>query len=226
MLVFAHFLSTFVDIVGIWILIDRFHVIQGWNFEELALIYGIMQMGFSLAETTGRGFDNFGVLIKSGDFDRVLLRPLGTLFQIAARDAQFIKIGRFFQGLIILLWGADKLHFSLLSSHAAIIALCTLSTASLFYGLMVLQATLAFWTTETLELMHITTYGGLQTGQYPITIYNKSFQLFFTFVIPISCVAFYPVATLLHHNSLPFWIGSVGAPLLGVELLGLSERLV
>lgn len=64
MLLIAYFLSTFVDILGIWILFDRFKMIQGWTLEELALLYSIMQMGFSISEAALRGFDTFSLMIK------------------------------------------------------------------------------------------------------------------------------------------------------------------
>ena len=48
----THFIATFVDILGIWVLFDRFKMIQGWTLAELALIYGIMHMGFAAAEAS------------------------------------------------------------------------------------------------------------------------------------------------------------------------------
>lgn len=203
MLALAHFLSTFVDILGIWVLFDRFKVLQGWTLSEMALIYGIIHMGFASAEAIARGFDTFSQLVKMGDFDRILLRPLGTIFQVATRDVQLMRIGRFLQGFVVLLWGFSELQLSFFSLHLLVIFLSILGATCLFYGLFVFQATLSFWTTETLEIMNITTYGGVETGQYPMSIYPVPFRLFFTFIIPLSCVAFYPIATLLGHESIP-----------------------
>ncbi|WP_068469353.1 ABC transporter permease [Candidatus Protochlamydia phocaeensis] len=224
MLAIAHFISTFVDIFGIWVLFARFKVIQGWTLEELALIYGIMHMGFAAAEAIARGFDTFSTLIKQGDFDRLLLRPTGTLFQVATREFQLMRIGRFFQGLAVLLWGCHQLHLPFLSLSSLILSLALIGTTCLFYGLFIIQATLCFWTTETLEIMNITTYGGLESGQYPMSIYHPSFRLFFTFVIPLACVAYYPLAVMLKHEALPLWTGML-LPLAGVAFLGLSCQL-
>lgn len=207
MLAFTHFISTFADIFGIWVLFDRFKAIKGWTFEELALIYGIMHMGFAIAEAMARGFDRFSQIVRNGDFDRLLLRPLGTLFQVATREVQMMRIGRFLQGLVVLAWGFRELQFSFFSYQSLAILFAIICTAALFCGLFVIQATLSFWTTETLEIMNITTYGGVETGQYPISIYPKSFQWFFTFIIPLGCVAYYPIATLLKHETLPLWFG-------------------
>ena len=218
MLSISHFLSTFADILGIWVLFDRFKMVQGWTLPELCLIYGIIHMGFASAEAFARGFDTFSEMIKHGEFDRILLRPMSTLFQIAVSEVQFMRIGRFLQGLAVLLWGANELHFSLFSLHALVIFFSIIGTMSLFYGLFIIQGAISFWTVETLELMNITTYGGVSAGQYPISIYNKVFQLIFTFFIPLACVAYYPIATLLRQTSIPIWLGLI-APVAGLIFL-------
>lgn len=224
MLISTYFLSTFIDIIGIWILFDRFKTIQGWTLQEVAIIYGIMHIGFSIPEAFARGFDNFGSLLRTGDFDRILLRPLGTLFQMVSREIHWIRLGRLLQGCMILAWGCTELEFTLNSLHASIIFFAIIGTAALFYGLFILQATLTFWTTETLELMNITTFGGLEVGQYPMSIYNSVLRGFFTIIIPLACVAYYPIAAALNHETIPMWLGAV-APLAGLIFLSLSIRL-
>lgn len=224
MLISTYFLSTFVDIIGIWVLFDRFKMVQGWTMQEVAIIYGIMHIGFSIPEAFARGFDNFGMLIRNGDFDRILLRPMGTLFQMASREIQWMRMGRLLQGAIILGWGCMELQFSLLSLNALVILLAILGTAAVFYALFIAQATLTFWTTETLELVNITTFGGLEVGQYPMSIYNPFLRGFFTFIVPLACVAYYPIATALNHESIPIWLGTL-APLTGLVFLIISIRL-
>lgn len=223
MLMLSYFLATFVDIIGIWILFDRFELIQGWTVKEVAVLYGTISMGFSIAESTARGFDNLGIPIKNGDFDRFLLRPIGTLSQVAAREVQPLRLGRFFQGLVVLLWGATALDFGLISYQSLVIAFSIVGTASLFYGLMILQGTICFWTLESLELMNITTFGAMETGQYPMSIYNLWFRMFFTFLIPLACVVYYPIATALLHETFPLWTAFL-FPLAGVSFLWLSCR--
>ncbi len=224
MLTTGHFLGTLIDVLGVWILFDRFKIVQGWTLYEVGLIYGIVHMGFAMAEAFARGFDTFSQLIKHGDFDRFLLRPISPLLLIATREVQLIRIGRFLQGLLVLIWSAMHFSFSLLSLHALVIFFSILGTASLFYGLFVIQAAISFWTIETLEVMNITTYGGVQTGQYPMSIYNKSFRVIFTFVVPLACVAYYPIATLLHKETIALWLGII-APIAGFFFLYLACRL-
>jgi ABC-2 type transport system permease protein len=224
MLIIAHFFGTFIEILGIWVLFDRFQMVQGWTLYEVGLIYGIIHMGFAVAEAFARGFDQFDRMVKHGDFDRLLLRPISSLLQVAVSGVQLLKMGGFLQGLIVLIWSAYQLSFSLLSFHAGVILFSIIGTACLFYGLFVIQAVIAFWTIETLEVMNITTYGGVHTGQYPITIYPRSFRLIFTLMIPLACVGYYPIATLLRHETIPFVLGMI-APLTGVAFLFLTCQL-
>lgn len=221
MMTFAHFLGTFIEVAGIALLFDRFKTIHGWTLPELALIFGVVHSGFSIAECTGRGFDRFNRMVRTGEFDRLLLRPCSTILQVATCEFQLMRIGRLFQGGIVLLWGYTNVGFAFFSFNLVVLIFSIIGTAALFYGLFVIQATISFWLVETLELMNIATYGGVQSGQYPISIYNQGFRMFFTFVIPLGCVVYYPIATLLQKEGLPFWLG-VLAPLAGIIFLFLS----
>lgn len=218
MLLIAYFFSTMVDLLGIWVLFDRFKMIKGWTLPEIALIYGVMHMGFSLSEVAARGFDTVGEIIKSGEFDRILLRPCGTILQVATRQFQLLRLGRFFQGLLVLIWACMQLQIAFISWNTSVLILSILGIATLFYGLNVLQGTLSFWSTETLELMNITTYGGLESGQYPMSIYPLGFRYFFTFFIPLALVSYYPIAILAQHESYPLWVACL-APFCGLIFL-------
>jgi ABC-2 type transport system permease protein len=228
MLAFSYFFSTFVGILGIWVLFDRFKLVAGWSFTEVSVIYGIVHMGFSFAETFARGFDKFDQMLIHADFDRVLLRPMGSLFQVASSQVQLLRLGRFFQGLVVLVIGLTFLEIPLFSFELVVIVLAIIGTACLFYGLIVLQATLAFWTTESLELMNIASFGGVEACQYPITIYPKAFQAIFTYIIPVGCVSYFPVAIILgrvgHQGWYQEWSLTFALlfPLVGVLFLALS----
>lgn len=218
LLTLTFFLSSFIDIFGVWILFDRFKIIQGWTLKEVALLYGLMNVSFGLAEMSAKVFDNFSQLVRKGDFDRVLLRPLGTLFQIASSEIQFLRIGRSLQGFIVLIYGFCEMDLSLFSFHTLVILLTIIGTSCVFYGLFILQATFSFWTTETLELMNIVTYGGLESGQYPLSIYTPKFKFFFTFIIPLGCVAYYPLAIALRLEDFPLGLAAL-FPLSGILFL-------
>ena len=96
--------------------------------------------------------------------------------------------------------------------------------AALFAGLFILQATLAFWTIESLEVANVLTYGGVQAAQYPLNLYAGWFRSFLIFVVPIAAVTYYPSLAILGRADplgAPAWF-LPAAPLLGFAFLGLA----
>src|SRR6187549_2483772 len=95
---------------------------------------------------------------------------------------------------------------------------------ALFAGILVLQATLAFWTVESLEVANVLTYGGVQAAQYPLNIYAAWFRHLLTFGVPLACVSYYPVLAILKRADplgAPDWLLPL-APIAGFAFLALS----
>ena len=82
----------------------------------------------------------------------------------------------------------------------------------------------ALRTTETLELMNTLTYGGVEAAQYPLDIYARWFRYFLTFVVPLGCVSFFPVAVVLGRADRTGVAPALAllAPALGFVFLGVS----
>jgi ABC-2 type transport system permease protein len=197
MLSLGTFLTTSVEFLGVWVLFDRFGGLRGWTLPEVALFYGLVNVSFALAEAAGRGFDTFDGMVRSGDFDRLLLRPRSTALQVAGRDFQLMRIGRFAQGFAILLYAAAVLEVVWTLPRILLLMVAILGGACVFGGLLVLQATMAFWTIDSLEIMNTLTYGGVQTAQYPLTIYRDWFRRFFTYIVPLAGVTYFPAVAII-----------------------------
>lgn len=226
MLVLGQALVAGMEFAGVWMLFHRFGHLRGWTLSQVALLFGMANVSFALAEGIGRGFDTFGALVKSGDFDRLLLRPRGTALQVAAQEIQLMRAGRFLPGLLVLGWAVFQLHVPWHDLRWLGIAAGVLGAVAVFYGLFILQATLAFWTVESLEVMNTVTYGGVEVAQYPMSIYRPWFRTFFTLVVPLACTTYFPVCLLLQPNSGPGVLLQGGLPLgIGALFIGVTLRL-
>ena len=137
-----------------------------------------------------------------------------------------MRVGRLAQGAGVLAWGAA--HASTVCSPAALLLIgaCIVGGACLFSGLFVLQATMAFWTIESLEIVNTVTYGGTEAAQYPLTIYRPWFRRFFTFIVPLASIDIVPASVLFARQELAG--APMGAawfsPLVGVAFLLLALR--
>ena len=215
------------EFMAILVLFDRFESLIGWNVYQVAFIYGIVNISFAVADAMTTGFDLFGDMVKTGDFDRILIRPRSTALQLAGQELTLRRISRLTPGLVALIWAAMHLDLTLTVANVGLLTLSIAGGASLFAGLIVLQATLAFWTTETLEMMNTLTYGGVETTQYPINIYRPWFRNIFTFGIPLASVSYFPALAIMRVPDplgTPLWFQYV-APILGIGFLILALQI-
>ncbi|MCH9681200.1 MAG: ABC-2 family transporter protein [Deltaproteobacteria bacterium] len=226
MLTIGHLLMTGVEFFGMWALFDRFGHLQQWRLAEVALLYGMANIAFAISEAVGRGFKAFGQMVRKGDFDRLLLRPRGTAFQVCAQHFELVRLGRLLQGLAVL--GYAIVELGLLDAGSRLLLLLTaiIGGACVFTGLFILQATTAFWTVESLEIFATVTYGGVETTQYPMSIYRDGFRSVFTFVVPLVFVNYVPGLAILGRPQTigPWWLAWI-SPLIGLAFLLLCLRL-
>jgi ABC-2 type transport system permease protein len=225
MLTAGHCAATAIEILGVFALFHRFGPVGGWSFGEAALFYALVNIMFSVADMLTRGFEVFGTdFVRTGAFDRVLLRPRTAALQLAGHEVRLSRLGRLLQALAVLIFAS---HFVPIAWDVPAVATAVWAVAggvALFVGLLILQATLAFWTVESLEIMNVLTYGGVQAAQYPLNIYAAWFRRMLTFGVPLGCVAYYPVLAILKRSDplgAPDWLLPF-APLAGFAFLALS----
>ncbi len=193
----GQFLVTGVEFLGIWALFSRFGHIRGWTLGEIAFFYGLISITWSIADAVSRGFDTFAATVKSGDFDRILVRPRSTILQLFGQELTLRRMGRFAQGIAVLVFAVQTLDISWSATRIALFAAAVTGGVCVFVGLLILEATSAFWTTESLEVWNAFTYGGVTMSQYPLEIYRPWFRRFFLFVIPLGCVSYLPGVAVL-----------------------------
>ncbi len=205
-------LGTFIvgcmEFLTILVLFSRFDSIIGWHLEEVAMFYGLINVSFALSEAFDRGFDIFALQVISGDFDRVLLRPRATGFQVLAHDFVLYRFGRLLQGLAILIWASMNIGIFWNPVKISLLIFAVIGGVAVFTGLIIMQATMCFWSTQSLEIMNSFTYGGVEATQWPLPIFKRWFAGFFIFVIPIACVSYFPLLAIMEKHDVlhsPVW---------------------
>jgi ABC-2 type transport system permease protein len=195
---FGGFVTSVVEAIGIWALFERFGSLGQWTLPQVAFLYGLVNCAFPISEALARGFDVFGKeFVKTGNFDRLLLRPRSTVLQLAGHEFQLQRIGRLTQGLAVLGWAIWMLDIDWNAGKLALLMFTLVSGVVFFYALFIFQAVISFWTIESLEMMNTLTYGGVETAQYPLAIYRGWFRRFFTYVVPLGCISYFPSLAIL-----------------------------
>lgn len=219
----GHMAITGIEFLGLWALFNRFGTIAGWTLPEVAFFYGAVHVIFAFSDAIARGFDVFANYVRAGEFDRILLRPRSTEVQLMGKEITLRRVGRLAQGMAVLIWSLSALDIQWSVGKVLLLAFTVNGGVALFAAIVILQATLSFWTVETLEIMNTLTYGGVETAQYPMNVYRKWLQRFFTFFVPLACVTYFPLSFILEKETpgLPPVFGAI-APVFGFVFIGIA----
>jgi ABC-2 type transport system permease protein len=212
----GQFLTAFSTFLGVYFMFSRFNAVEGFGYEEVLLCYAVVTMAFSLSEMFAGGFSIFPRLLGNGEFDRALVRPRGSIYQVVAHRMDLTRVGLLIQAVIVLCYAIPKSGVAWTWDKVLTFCLMAVCGCMVFSGLFLLQAAFAFFTVEGLEFMNLLTYGGKEFGRYPFSVYGKDALRFLTYVIPLALVQYYPLLYLLgRERSMLYML----TPLIGMLFL-------
>ncbi|WP_158844572.1 ABC transporter permease [Saccharothrix deserti] len=212
----AQAVAQLTELVIILVLFSRISALGGFSVHEVVLMYAIAGTAFGIADMVAGQLDELPTYIRTGTFDVLLLRPLGTLAQMMASDLHLRKIGRVVGGVAALAYALSHNDIAWSPFTALLVVVAPISGAVIFAAIWVVANAVCFWVVDGQELANTVTYGSNAFTSYPTTVYGPWLRRFFAFVIPGAFVAYYPSLALLDRPD----------PLGGPALLGWISPLV
>lgn len=227
MTIFGQFTQVATSFLAIVLLFARFDSLAGYSFGEVALCYAATFMSFALAEIFARGYDRFSQQIIKGGFDRLLLRPRALFLQVLGADFDLFRgMSKMIFASVVLAVAVGALETVWTPLRALTVALMIAGGGALMAGVFILSSTLCFFTIQGIEVVNIITDGGRQAASYPMSIYERWFRLFFTFVIPLTLVNYLPLQFVMGQTANPLYMlmplaaGLFLFPAVGIWYLG------
>lgn len=202
----GQFLVSFNVFLGVFFMFQRFSNVKGFSYSEVLLCFSIMLLEFSLAEMYARGFDVFPDMVKSGNFDRVLVRPRNEILQVLGSKFELTRIGRMLQAVIMFVYGIMNSGVIWTPARVMTVVFMLIGGTALFSCIFLIYAALCFFTLDGLEVMNILTDGAREYGKYPLSVYGKRMMQITTFIIPYALVQYYPLLYLLGRRTSPVYI--------------------
>lgn len=193
----GQFFVSFNELLGLYFIFDRFSRIKGYTYHEVLLCYGIMLLGFSIAQCQARGFESFHYLVKSGEFDRIMVRPRSAVLQVLGSRFETNRFLRILLAFAMFFYGAAHCRVTWTIDKTAVVIFMVFGVFLLFIGLFLLGASISFFTIEDGGFLNVLIYGGSTHGKYPVDIYGKQMLKFCTYGIPYALVQYYPLQYLL-----------------------------
>jgi ABC-2 type transport system permease protein len=203
-------------LLTIWVIMSQIPSLNGWSFYQILLIYGMITLAKSINHmfadnlwTIGRSY------IRTGAFDRFLVRPIDPLFHLLADRFCHDGIGNFLVGSALVIISTRALGIIWTPLNLIFMLIMILSGGAIFIALNLITGTSAFWLMDSVPVMRVV-FDFHAFAEYPLNIYPKAISIFLTWVIPYGLASYYPSTHLMGVNTNQLaWL----APLMAILLL-------
>ena len=181
------------------VVLHQFPAMNGWNFRDMAFLYGLWMLAHALHNTLFSAVSDIPEHVRDGEFDRTLVRPLDALFATIATPGQIFPDELI---LAILTFGVATWYAGVRVDLAFVVfvPLVVVGGALIDLAINLLIATLAFWFVRVDALRWIAMQLEEEFTRYPIGIYSRSVRLLLTFVVPFAFMNFFPASFFLHKT--------------------------
>lgn len=187
-LLFLAFLFSKIDAVG------------EWSREQVFFIYGFSLLPRALFDAFAMNFYQFSDrYIVQGEMDRVLLRPLSSLFQMLMEGISFDFLADLTLGIAVVAYASAKLGLVWTFGAGLTLAAMVIGAWFVLMGVFLTMTALAFWSQERVGLIP-PIYNLLNFAQYPLNIFHKVISVLLTFVVPFGFIAYYPSTAFLERG--------------------------
>ena len=197
---FSFFLNQLTGIIFLNLVFEQIPDLNGWNYYQLIFLYGYAQIP--------RGIDHFFAnylwiftrkTVREGIFDRYLLRPANTLFQILVEQCCPDGIGEVLIGLILVIYSASHINISINVINVFWFIVSVVGGAVIFLAVKLFLAANTFFFIDAYQILYLG-YNLSDFVKYPLDIYHKGISFILSFIIPFGFTAFIPASFFLTED--------------------------
>src|SRR3954465_7324754 len=111
--ILSDLLNQAVNLIFILVVFGHTSTLSGWNREEIIFIYGFFLIPFALFSAFFNIWDFNDRYIVKGEMDRILTRPIHSLFQVILERIELEALFGVVTGLIIIFYSGISLDLQL-----------------------------------------------------------------------------------------------------------------
>ena len=181
--------------------VESFGQINGWNYGQLAFLYGLSVISHALSMIFFVQGWFMGYYVIEGEFDRYLTRPMGVLYQFFFTNINIFGVTDLIPGILVFVYGCVKCGVTV-NLLFIIQVIITLAGATLIRGgIYILLGSTSFHTGSAVDFGQYTQEIMDKTTMYPLSMYPESMQFILTYLLPVGWISFYPASALLGIDS-------------------------
>ncbi len=179
------------------VLFRRIPALAGWRFEEVLFLYGFSLIPYGFFNVLSLNLYEFGnTYIMEGKFDRVLLRPISSLFQVLFETFRIESFQEVITGSFVVIWSARRLGIHWTWGDSGLLLFWAVCGGVIYVSFFLLLSTVSFWFEDRIGV-HPPFWNIIAFGRYPLSIYSGYIQFILSWIIPFGFASFYPSARLL-----------------------------
>jgi ABC-2 type transport system permease protein len=207
-----------VALAALYVTMRQFPSMNGWDFREIFFLYALWMCGHELHNTFFWAVVSVPEYVREGRFDRFLVRPLDTLFQVLTVPQQTFP-DALVLAIATLAVATAAVHVTVDWVFVLFVPLIVLGGALIDLGISLAVATLSFWFVRVDTIRWVVMSLEQDFTRYPISIYSRGVRIVLAFVLPFAFMNYFPATYFLHKTDTGLHLGpAVGllTPAIGV----------
>ena len=209
--VFSSMAATVLGFGFVLVLFSKIPRLQDWSFYEVLFLYGFSLIPLGFFNVVSWNLYEFGdIYIIQGRFDRILLRPVDTLFQILFEKFRLESLQEVITGIVVVAICVRRLGLTWNSADYFWFGLMVACGAFIYISVFLILTAVSFWFEDRVGIVP-PVFNMLTFGRYPLTIYNVFIQFMLSWVIPFGFASFYPTTYFLRRNAFAPYVHLVPA---------------
>ncbi len=194
----AVFLREATGIFVIYFTLLKFDNLNGWNIYEMLFLVSLLFVTYGILILFFTGLRDFGHTVRTGNFDRFILRPRGLLFQLIFCNADwFAAIGHGGLGIVLFIISAGNVGINWNAMTIIYYVFAIIGGVLIQGAIFLFLATLNIYLLETGSIKELFYFNAREFAGYPISIFSKGIQAVMIYVVPFAFVNYFPAQYLL-----------------------------
>lgn len=193
---------TGLEIIAVIALVDRAGDLLGFGRYEIVYLFGVSSVALGIAELLTDGVAEMPRLVRTGDLDAVLLRPVPTLVSVLAMRCRPLLLGRVIQGIVAVVLALGALSWRPGPWEISMLAVGVLASIGVYAGIFIAEGATAIFAVQSAEIFNAFSYGGQEVTRYPLSIYQPWLRSLFLWVVPVGFASYYPALEVLGREDI------------------------
>jgi len=170
--------------------------IEGWTVWNVAILYGLAMIPKGITELLCDGPWMLRSKVNTGEFDRVLVRPVSPALQSATAIASIHGLGQLVLGLIVLWLGMSRSAIAVAWWTLPVLLMTIAAATAMIGALNYAINMIGFWEPSAQSALPTMIALMIDFAKFPLDVFTLVIRGLVTVVIPYAFISYFPALLL------------------------------